>query len=103
MYCKVKINRAIKPIVDIKNTQTFFILNCTKADTNTRILKITIVEIQTPKVSPGYGGAILITGPKPIRVTNINIIPCTKYTADLNNQNTCSLQSRSLVKQSLFP
>lgn len=48
MYCKVRIKRAIKPIVDIKNTQTFFIFNCTKADTNTRILKITIIETQTP-------------------------------------------------------
>lgn len=47
MYCKVIIKRAIKPIIDIKNTQTFFILNCTKADTNTRISKITIVKNQT--------------------------------------------------------
>ncbi len=46
MYCKVRIKKAIKPITDIKNTQTFFILNCTKADTNTRIIKIPIIEPQ---------------------------------------------------------
>lgn len=48
MYSKVRIKRAIRPIVEIKNTQTFFIFICTKADTNTRILKITIIETQTP-------------------------------------------------------
>ena len=85
MYCKVRIKRAIKPIVDMKNTQTFFILNCTKADTNTRILKIKIIEIQTPYVSSGSGAAILNAGPIPIRAINMNINPCTKYTTDLNN------------------
>jgi len=48
MYCKVTIKRISKPIMDIKNTQTFLNHNCIKADTNTRILKIAKVENQIP-------------------------------------------------------
>lgn len=74
--------------MDIKNTQTFFIFNCTKADTNTRIIKNKINEAQPQYKAEsglGSGAAMLNIGPIPRRITNMNNNPCTKYTAALNN------------------
>lgn len=80
MYSKVRIKKAINPITDIKNTQTFFILTCTKADTNTRIIKIQIIEPHNLLIvsASGSGAAMLNIGPIPRRATNMSIIPCTK-------------------------